>query len=104
MITKQLVSVVSRAALATANAADKAAAFASVSPTYRPPGCLSALLFVPGPTLPSLDGLALEGLLLYAAEPVVTPFFMLWRVVTLWRVVAPGPTLPSLEAPGAGCV
>jgi hypothetical protein len=28
---------------------------------YRPPGCFPELLLVPGPTLPSLDGLAIPG-------------------------------------------
>jgi hypothetical protein len=57
--------------------------------------------------------LDIEWLLLDLAEPVVTLLFILvwcvifiwWVVVLWWRVVvAPGPTLPSLEAPGAGCV
>src|SRR5438045_831950 len=58
----------------------QAAAFASTR-AYRPAGCL-----LPGPTLPSLDGLAAAGLLLDTApEPVVTPLFM------VRGAVAPGP-------------
>src|SRR5690349_18699172 len=72
----------------------------------RPPGCGPALLLVPGPTLPELDGLAdmLLLLLLWVAPepmPVVVPFLCLVEVMGL---VAPAPTLPSLEAPGAGCI
>jgi hypothetical protein len=46
-----------------------------------------------------LDGLGATPLLVWAliAEPVVMPGFML-------DLVASGLTLPSLDAPGAGCV
>src|SRR5262249_26088924 len=69
---------------------------------YRPPSCGPALLFVPGPTLPERDGLADMPLLPCADPeliPVVVPFLMCLVVP-----VAPGPTLPSLDAPGAGCI
>jgi hypothetical protein len=52
--------------------------------------------------LPSLEGLADMPLLLRADPdpvPVVVPFF-----TCLDPLVAPGPTLPSLYAPGAGCI
>src|SRR5829696_676706 len=59
---------------------------------------------VPGPTLPTLEGLLLDELpafFLPVAIPVVVPFFMFVCLVVL--LVAPGPTFPSLDAPGAGC-
>jgi len=71
---------------------------------YLPPLFLPALLSVPGPTLPCPDGLRALPLLEPAIPlfiPVVVPAFILEWVLE-W--VAPGPTLPSLDAPGAGCV
>jgi hypothetical protein len=63
---------------------------------------LPLLLLVPGPTFPSLELLLKleEGAVsrrCVAAEPVVVP---LCGAAMLRD--APGPTLPSLEAPGAG--
>src|SRR4029078_4841107 len=40
--------------------------------------------------------------ILPVAAPVVVPFFMFVCLVVL--LVAPGPTFPSLDAPGAGCI
>jgi hypothetical protein len=51
-----------------------------------------------------LEGLLLDELpafFLPVAIPVVVPFFMSVCLVVL--LVAPGPTFPSLDAPGAGC-
>src|ERR1700710_1468818 len=70
---------------------------------YFPPGAGPLLLFVPGPTLPSLDGLR-------AALPFWEPFIPVPVVMPapvepdfiLEPAAAPGPTLPSLDAPGAG--
>jgi hypothetical protein len=63
-----------------------------------------ALLSVPEPTLPSLDGLRALLLLI----PVVVLDFILLDFATLAGFIlvpaAPGPTLPSLDAPGAGWV
>src|SRR3954447_5825060 len=73
---------------------------------YLPPLFLPALLSVPGPTLPWPDGFRASPLLappMPPFMPVVMPFFMLFDFVVL-DLVAPGPTLPSLEAPGAGCI
>ena len=62
------------------------------------------LLFVPGPTLPWLEGFAaLPFLDLDILEPVVIvddPLCFFDFVPD----VAPGPTLPSLDAPGVGCI
>jgi hypothetical protein len=59
------------------------------------------LLLVPGPTLPLLEGFAMEPpgptRLLRAVEPVVIPL----RILVM-SLCAGGPTLPLLEAPGAG--
>ncbi|WOH48587.1 hypothetical protein [Bradyrhizobium sp. sBnM-33] len=52
-----------------------------------------------------LDGALLDELLAFilpVAVPVVIPFFMWVCFVVL--LVAPGPTLPWLDAPGAGCI
>src|SRR3954469_4539474 len=73
---------------------------------YLPPLFLPALLSVPGPTLPWPDGFRASPLLappMPLLMPVVVPFFMLFDLAVL-DLVAPGPTLPSLEAPGAGCI
>jgi hypothetical protein len=63
-----------------------------------------ALLPVSGPTLPWPDGLRVVPLLI----PVVAPDFILLDFIIfpdfILVPVAPGPTLPSLDAPGAGCV
>jgi hypothetical protein len=63
-----------------------------------------ALLPVSGPTLPWPDGLRVVPLLI----PVVAPDFVLLDFIIfpdfILVPVAPGPTLPSLDAPGAGCV
>jgi hypothetical protein len=71
---------------------------------YLPPGAAPMLLFVPGPTLPWLEGFAaLPFLDLDILEPVVIvddPLCFFDFVPD----VAPGPTLPSLDAPGAGCI
>jgi hypothetical protein len=61
--------------------------------------------WVPGPALSMLEGLLLDELpafFLPVAIPVVVPFFMFVCLVVL--LVAPGPTFPSLDAPGAGCI
>jgi hypothetical protein len=62
------------------------------------------LLFVPGSTLPWLEGFAaLPFLDLDILEPVVIvddPLCFFDFVPD----VAPGRTLPSLDAPGAGCI
>ena len=62
------------------------------------------LLLVPGPTLPWLEGFAALPFLDFdMLEPVVIvddPLCFFDFVPD----VAPGPTLPSLDAPGAGCV
>jgi hypothetical protein len=73
---------------------------------YRPPGFEPELLFVPGPTLPSLDGLcAADPLVMpFPLIPVVVPDFTLPDFILVLVPVEPGPTLPSLEAPGAGCI
>jgi hypothetical protein len=81
------------------NAASKSLA-ASFSDRQRPPGCGPELLLVPGPTLPELEGLAANPLLL--ADPVVVPFFMLLGFDVM-PLAARGPTFPSLEAPDVGC-
>jgi len=50
-----------------------------------------------------LEGLLLDELpdfILPVEVPVVVPFFMFVCLVVL--LVAPGPTFPSLDAPGAG--
>jgi len=60
-------------------------------------------LLAPGATLPMLEGLLLDELrafILPVAAPVVVPFFTCVLLVVL--LVAPGPTFPSLDAPGAG--
>jgi hypothetical protein len=59
-------------------------------------------LLVPG-AAPMLEGLLLDELrafVLPVAAPVVIPFFTCVLLVVL--LVAPGPTFPSLDAPGAG--
>ena len=51
-----------------------------------------------------LEGLLLDELpdFILPAVPVVVPFFTFVCLVVL--LVAPGPTFPSLDAPGAGCI
>jgi hypothetical protein len=39
--------------------------------TYRPPGCVALRLFVPGPTLPWLEGFAAGDLVDFMLAPVV---------------------------------
>jgi hypothetical protein len=63
---------------------------------------LAALLLVPGPTLPSLEGLLVPIFLWEVAEPVVMSLFISFLVSFFMLLVAPGPTFPSLDAPGAG--
>src|SRR6185312_13961843 len=61
--------------------------------------------WVPDPALSMVEGLLLDELpafFLPVAIPVVVPFFMLVCLVAL--LVAPAPTFPSLDAPGAGCI
>src|SRR5436305_13786353 len=71
---------------------------------YFPPLFLPALLSVPGPTLPWPDGLRASPLFMPPILlPVVMPDFILDFDLEV-DLVAPGPTLPSLEAPGAGCI
>ena len=61
---------------------------------------------VPDPALSMLD--ELPDFILPVAVPVVVPFFMFVCLVVFMFVclvvllVAPGPTFPSLDAPGAG--
>ena len=58
---------------------------------------------VPDPALSMLEGLPDEPDFIFpVAVPVVVPFFMFVCLVVL--LVAPGPTFPSLDAPGAGCI
>jgi hypothetical protein len=74
---------------------------------YFPPLFLPALLSVPGPTLPWPDGLRASPLWAPALIPVVVPDFILLDFILpdfILESVAPGPTLPSLDAPGAGWV
>jgi hypothetical protein len=76
---------------------------------YFPPLFGPALLSVPGPTLPWPDGLR-AGPLAAPPElmPVVAPDLVLLDFIVLpdfiLGPVTPGPTLPSLDAPGAGWV
>src|SRR4051794_31631307 len=56
---------------------------------------------VPGPTLPWVDGLRESLFLSRWFMPVVAPGFIILPVLSL---VAPGPTLPCVDAPGAGWV
>lgn len=71
---------------------------------YRPPGLLPWLLLVPGPTLPELElsppafPVPAPVVPLFIPVPVVVPDFIFESEVTS------GPTLPELEAPGAGWV
>jgi len=60
--------------------------------------------WVPDPALSMVEGLLLDELPAFflVAIPVVVPFFTLVCLVVL--LVAPGPTFPSLDAPGAGCI
>ena len=66
---------------------------------------LKSYFLAPVAALSMLEGLLLDArpaFILPLAAPVVVPFFMLVCLVAL--LVAPGPTFPSLEAPGAGCI
>ncbi len=67
----------------------------------RPPG--RNYFLVPGAAVSMLEGLLLDELpdfILPVEVPVVVPFFTFVCLVVL--LVAPGPTFPSLDAPGAG--
>jgi hypothetical protein len=70
------------------------------------PGLRVGIYFwVPDPALSMVEGLLLDELPAFffpVAIPVVVPFFMFVCLVVL--LVAPGPTFPSLDAPGAGCI
>src|SRR4029453_4702697 len=69
------------------------------------PRCGRNYFWVPDPALSMVEGLLLDELpafFLPVAIPVVVPFFMLVCLVAL--LVAPAPTFPSLDAPGAGCI
>ena len=69
----------------------------------QPPAAGRSYFLVPDAALSMLEGLADEPDFIFpVAVPVVVPFFMFVCLVVL--LVAPGPTFPSLDAPGAGCV
>jgi hypothetical protein len=64
-------------------------------------------LSVPGPTLPWPEGLRALPLWEPALIPLVVLDFILLDFILpdfILVSVAPGPTLPSLDAPGAGCI
>jgi hypothetical protein len=72
---------------------------------YLLPLLLPALMSEPGPALP--DGLRKSPFLEPELIPVVVPDFILLCFTLpdfILVPVAPGPTLPSLDAPGAGCI
>src|ERR1700704_4496990 len=63
--------------------------------------------YFPPPTLPWPDGLRASPRLVLELIPVVVPDFILLDFILpdfILVSLAPGPTLPSLDAPGAGCV
>ena len=72
---------------------------------YLLPLLLPALMSEPEPALP--DGLRKSPFLEPELIPVVVPDFILLCFTLpdfILVPVAPGPTLPSLDAPGAGCI
>src|ERR1700737_2869688 len=74
---------------------------------YLLPLLLPALMSEPEPALPWPDGLRKSPFLEPELIPVVVPDFILLCFILpdfILVPVAPGPTLPSLDAPGAGCI
>ena len=74
--------------------------YRGLQPQYLPP------LLGPEPMLPWPDGLRafLWELVVPLLIPVVVPDFIFILPDFILVLLAPGPTLPSLDAPGAGCV